>query len=1002
MAQRFLVASGNWSSTAVWSTTNNGAPGASVPGANDFARGSSFTSYTVGLTSDITVDLIVISTGTINSNNHTINCRLFSILDPGSTVVNLGTSTLNTGSISGSGPINGQNATVNIDTDTFGINPTILGGNAFNMQLGTVNLLGGKNVSIGNANITSLVAKKIDPLNISFRGGTTTLIRRFIAKGVSSANRLRLNKINTGNANITMLGSNQLWAFKDVDITDINVIGLGQYYAGSTSVDGGGNSGILFQDAPLVRTFTDTFTGGTINSAKWSTNTLSGGAVTQTGGVVRLSGNSSSSFAQLISKDQFLLDGSSVTFKLSRALGPLGFGSFSLATATSQYGITSRRNIPNIGVSFGQTSTNLFIQGQTTDTTAYTLTDSYIRLRESSGTIYYDSSANGITYTNRESYLLSDYGIDSEQILARPIFEYAASSGGDFDIEDFNIDLTPTADFTGTPLSISRGSSVAFTDTSNFSPTSWSWTFGDSGTSTLQNPSRTYALPGLYTVGLTSSNSVDSDSESKTDYITVTKVIQVSSIDGGFVFGGEVIHKLEAKRSIEGTLVFGGVVIGVLDSDSGKIERKTYMYKVYDEDGNFISVLDDVISQPTWSEEINRTGSTARLELGRNSDSLTVGVEPLLDNLGAVINDSNTLPILTTVQSRNKVGVGSNIAHNYRVDIFVFYGSIEPLIDNNELNILDNNNDTILTTIGAPNGSRRFTGFISEINIRYGESETTEILLMSYGFDLDQYLIKSGSNTTVTYSAQDPGAIIRSALDNFATQGGSDIFTSYSAATVEDAGMTTSLTFRANTVAEVIQQAYQVAPSGHFYYVDLGTNLVNFRDKSATAERTFLLGKHIKSLDLRTYIGDVVNQVLFTGGDIPASPFKLYTRALQTGTRRGLKRISDARVTLVGTADSISNAELDSKVTVQYRSTVTILSEAFDIESINLGETVQFRNFDNFVDDLNFQIVAKTYTPDFVTLQLDTLPRNVNRVIDTIQRQLEVEQNNDVPVAPTT
>ena len=81
---------------------------------------------------------------------------------------------------------------------------------------------------------------------------------------------------------------------------------------------------------------------------------------------------------------------------------------------------------------------------------------------------------------------------------------------------------TPTADFSGSPVSGQAPLAVSFTDQSTGSPTSWSWDFGDGGTSTQQNPSHTYSAAGQYTVGLTATNSAGSNTASKTNYVTVS------------------------------------------------------------------------------------------------------------------------------------------------------------------------------------------------------------------------------------------------------------------------------------------------------------------------------------------------------------------------------------------------------------------------------------------------------------------------------------------------
>ncbi len=63
---------------------------------------------------------------------------------------------------------------------------------------------------------------------------------------------------------------------------------------------------------------------------------------------------------------------------------------------------------------------------------------------------------------------------------------------------------------------------VTFTDQSTNSPTAWAWDFGDSGTSTLQNPAHTYTAAGTYTVTLTATNGDGSDTMVRSAYITAT------------------------------------------------------------------------------------------------------------------------------------------------------------------------------------------------------------------------------------------------------------------------------------------------------------------------------------------------------------------------------------------------------------------------------------------------------------------------------------------------
>jgi PKD repeat protein len=84
------------------------------------------------------------------------------------------------------------------------------------------------------------------------------------------------------------------------------------------------------------------------------------------------------------------------------------------------------------------------------------------------------------------------------------------------DVNYITVNPVPVAAFTHTPASGTIPLQVDFTDQSQYGPTSWSWTFGDGGTSSSQNPSHTYSEPNLYTVTLTASNTYGSSVITKT------------------------------------------------------------------------------------------------------------------------------------------------------------------------------------------------------------------------------------------------------------------------------------------------------------------------------------------------------------------------------------------------------------------------------------------------------------------------------------------------------
>ena len=84
----------------------------------------------------------------------------------------------------------------------------------------------------------------------------------------------------------------------------------------------------------------------------------------------------------------------------------------------------------------------------------------------------------------------------------------------------------PIADFVASPTTGAAPLTTAFSDRSTGSPTSWSWDFGDptsggSNTSSLASPGHAYGAAGSYTVSLTVSNTLGTDTKIATNLIVV-------------------------------------------------------------------------------------------------------------------------------------------------------------------------------------------------------------------------------------------------------------------------------------------------------------------------------------------------------------------------------------------------------------------------------------------------------------------------------------------------
>ncbi|MDI6792084.1 MAG: PKD domain-containing protein [bacterium] len=159
----------------------------------------------------------------------------------------------------------------------------------------------------------------------------------------------------------------------------------------------------------------------------------------------------------------------------------------------------------------------------------------------------------------------------------------------------------PAADFTVSSATPCVGSGVTFTDTSTGSITSRLWNFGDGDTSPATNPSHTYTTAGSYTVSLTVTGSCGTDTETKTNYITV-----VLSPTADFTAnttipcaGAAVVFTDHSIGTIASWLWYFG------DGDTGTAQNPSHTYLTAD-----TYTVSLVISGPCGSDTETKTNFT--------------------------------------------------------------------------------------------------------------------------------------------------------------------------------------------------------------------------------------------------------------------------------------------------------------------------------------------------------------------------------------------------------
>lgn len=267
----------------------------------------------------------------------------------------------------------------------------------------------------------------------------------------------------------------------------------------------------------------------------------------------------------------------------------------------------------------------------------------------------------------------------------------------------------------------------------------------------------------------------------------------------------------------------------------------------------------------------------------------------------------------------------------------------------------------------------------------------------------DLYFIASSgvATTTATYTSKDPTTqMFKPIIDDYRLRGG---LLNYSTSSVDATGLSLTATFNTETIFDAMRKVLSLCPNGFYFYTDLGTDIIYFKQTATTPTYKLIKGRHLNKISLIMSIENVKNDLLFSGAETAGT--NLYTeyedQTSQSNYGKRIERKSDNRVSIQATADAIGESFIDENANEYYETTVTVLDRTMDITLFKPGDTIGLRGFGNFVDTQLMQIVRLEYTPDTVNLTLGNLPKRFSNEFEKTIRGLIAQQTVANPSAPS-
>jgi len=293
-----------------------------------------------------------------------------------------------------------------------------------------------------------------------------------------------------------------------------------------------------------------------------------------------------------------------------------------------------------------------------------------------------------------------------------------------------------------------------------------------------------------------------------------------------------------------------------------------------------------------------------------------------------------------------------------------------------------------------------------------GKKEGITVFVLGHYTKLALDVWKNGTTTTFDYDPkEDVSVMFADLMDRYIAETTNSKL-SYTGATIETSGAEGVYLFEMKTYREAIEKIKSMAPANWFWYVDeLG--LVYFKVKPTTATHTFVFKQHFSEVKVERSMEKIRNAMLFWNGeDAPDDIYKLYeddASILQFGRR--LETYFDYKVGDEATADLIANKFIEEAKVPAVKVVCEIIDNnedavnGYDIESIQPGDTCNFKGFDEQFADIfeeNMLITKVVYSLNKVILTVEVHKAGLLEWQEQTSRKVEDSYSSGSPTTYTT